>query len=179
MKPPSNALPKEYESLASWYDDEYMSLSEGRRGGAEEDPILGLVGLGKDLWRDLGGGEAILSWLRSDDPTARPPWDAHEAQAPEASNRPWRPSATATFWENVRELRRRGMLPPRWRVGDLRPLLEEVYSPNTISTVPRNSSVSADGSDPGDNVKKGRKVEAIRLGKGLYELVDDPERQAA
>ena len=40
----------------------------------DDDPIRAMVGLGKDEWKRLGGGEAILRWLRSDDPDARPPW---------------------------------------------------------------------------------------------------------
>jgi len=39
------------------------------------DPILGLIGLGRDAWRELGGGDRILAWLRSDDEDARPPWE--------------------------------------------------------------------------------------------------------
>jgi hypothetical protein len=45
----------------------------------EDDPILGLVGLGEEVWRQLGGGEKILAWLRSDDPEPRPPWDDRQA----------------------------------------------------------------------------------------------------
>ena len=43
----------------------------------EDDPVLALVGLGKEYWLNLGGGEKILAWLRSDDPAARPPWEEH------------------------------------------------------------------------------------------------------
>ena len=181
MTPRQKDLSEEHHSLLSWFDEQYggMSLEHAGRDTVEEDPILGLVGLGKKVWQDLGGGEAMLQWLRSDHPDARPPWDPPATPAPDQSERGWRPSATATFWDNVRELRRRGMLPPKWRTGDLRPLLEDIYSTNTIKTVPRNSSISADGSEPGDYVRKGRKPEAVRLGKGLYELIDDPERQAA
>lgn len=181
MTPQPKDLPEEHRSLLSWYEAEYAGQSDGRttETEAEEDPILSLVGLGKDVWRKLGGGEAILSWLRSDDPNARPPWDMPTASGPNERERPWSPTATATFWENVRELRRRGMLPPKWRVGDLRPLLEDVYSPNTISSLPRNTSIAPDGSDPGDYVRKGRKPEAVRLERGLYALIDDPDRQAA
>ena len=169
--PRAKDLPKAHRPLLTWYFDEL-----DKQPIEMEDPILGLVGLGKQAWGELGGGEAILDWLRSDDPRARAPWDGSEQPHTEPV---WEPDATATFWDNVRELRKRGMLPRKWRVSDLRPFLEDIYSPNTIKTVPANSSISADGGKAGDYVKRGRKPEAVRLGSGLYQLVDDPERQVA
>lgn len=178
MTPRLKDLPEELHSLLSWYHDEYAGASIGGAEGAEteDDPILGLVGLGKEAWQALGGGEAILRWLRSDDPSARAPW---AAQAPTENDSPWAPSAVATFWENVYELRKRGMLPRRWRARDLRPYLEDIYKLSTIRTMPANWSVSRDGSEVGESVKGGQSPRAIRLGDGLYELIDDPERQAA
>lgn len=171
MTPESTDLPPEFRPLLDWYREKYNIQPK-----THEDPIRGLVGLGKDTWKSLGGGEAILKWLRSDEPQARAPW---EEPLPPQAGQSWHADATATFWENVRELRKRDLLPRRWRVSDLRSHLEDIYSPNTIETVPANSSISADGSVQGDYVKKGRRPEAVRLGNGLYELMDDPDRRAA
>jgi hypothetical protein len=61
-------------------------------------------------------------------------------------------------------------------VADIRPHLEARFSPNTITTVPANQSVSKDGSTKGDYVlRRGRQPEAFRLGDGLYELIHDPD----
>ncbi len=51
---------------------EWCRNEENRTVG---DPIGELLGLGKAAWRELGGGERILAWLRADDPESQPPWD--------------------------------------------------------------------------------------------------------
>jgi hypothetical protein len=38
------------------------------------DPLMKLKGLGKEVWKELGGGDAVIDWLRSDKPTT-PPWE--------------------------------------------------------------------------------------------------------
>jgi hypothetical protein len=38
-----------------------------------EDPLMKLKGLGKEVWKELGGGDAVIDWLRSEDLTT-PPW---------------------------------------------------------------------------------------------------------
>lgn len=40
----------------------------------EEDPLMQLKGLGADVWRSLGGGDAVIAWLGSDE-VIPPPWD--------------------------------------------------------------------------------------------------------
>ena len=40
----------------------------------DEDPLMQLRGLGADVWRSLGGGDAVIEWLRSDE-VIPPPWD--------------------------------------------------------------------------------------------------------
>ena len=42
--------------------------------GHEEDPLMQLKGLGAEDWRSLGGGDAVIKWLRSDE-VISPPWD--------------------------------------------------------------------------------------------------------
>jgi hypothetical protein len=84
------------------------------------------------------------------------------------------PSAGNTFWGQVREMRRCGSIPKQWRVSDLRPLLFNQFAENAIRTVPANQSMTRDGSQKGDYVKKGSRAEAYRVGRGLFELIDDP-----
>ena len=75
-----------------------------------------------------------------------------------------------TFWESIRQLRKRGTIPRQWRVADIQPHLAARFSQNTIGTVPANQSVSKDGKEKGDYVlRRGREPEAFRLGDGLYD----------
>lgn len=55
----------------------------------EDDPLLQLVGLGADVWTQLGGGDAFIAWLRSD--TVTPPlWEENDAAS---ACRPEKPAA--------------------------------------------------------------------------------------
>ena len=62
--PDGESLPRKYRHLLDWYDSEYNKQSPLR---PEDDPILALKGVGKELWRSLGGGDAFIKWLRSDE----------------------------------------------------------------------------------------------------------------
>ncbi len=74
-------IPARYLSLLDWYRSEYDTTSgSGSSRDPDDDPLLQLVGLGKDVWERLGGGDAVIRWLRSDTPTT-PPWEAGEAKA--------------------------------------------------------------------------------------------------
>jgi hypothetical protein len=44
----------------------------------DDDPLMELVGLGADVWKRLGGGDAVIAWLRSDE-VIPPPWEKREA----------------------------------------------------------------------------------------------------
>ena len=60
--PDINAIPPKYKELMEWFNGEY----EKRRDlSADEDPLLALRGLGKELWKDLGGGEKFIRELRA------------------------------------------------------------------------------------------------------------------
>ena len=72
--PGKDTLPREYRHLVDWYnsrDNEPPELT------IENDPIMKLKGLGKELWQQLGGGDAVSAWLRSDTPTP-PPWEKNQ-----------------------------------------------------------------------------------------------------
>jgi hypothetical protein len=79
-----------------------------------------------------------------------------------------------TFWETIRDLRKRSSISRQWSITDIRPLLAARFSPNSIATIPPNQSISRDGKVKGDYVKKGRPPMAFRVGKARYELIDDP-----
>ncbi|MDE2990641.1 MAG: hypothetical protein OXU21_06215 [Chloroflexota bacterium] len=84
----------------------------------------------------------------------------------------------ATFWEHVYDLRARDLIPRVWRTGDLRPFLAGPESPQfaltTINVCPFNSSVSTDGTKVGDFVAKGAAPKVWRVGRGQFQLVEDP-----
>ena len=69
--PKRQELPEGYRDLLDWYESDY---SPQRPSSLEEDPLMRLKGLGKDVWRSLGGGDAVIRWLRSDESSA-PPWE--------------------------------------------------------------------------------------------------------
>jgi hypothetical protein len=67
-QPKPHAIPSEYHSLLQPEDN----LAEPFRFLPEEDPILALTGVGKEMWKRLGGGEAFLRAVREDGPLVLP-----------------------------------------------------------------------------------------------------------
>lgn len=68
-QPKPHSLPAEYHSLLRPEDTREMPS----QFSVEEDPILALSGVGKEMWRKLGGGEAFIRALREDGPLVLPP----------------------------------------------------------------------------------------------------------
>jgi hypothetical protein len=62
--PQRAALPGRYRGLLDWYFGEY-----NRPGQEKADHLMDLVGLGADVWKRLGGGDAFIRWLRSETTT--------------------------------------------------------------------------------------------------------------
>ena len=60
--PDMNAIPSKYKELMEWFRREY---EKRRELSADEDPLLALRGLGKELWKELGGGEKFIHELRA------------------------------------------------------------------------------------------------------------------
>lgn len=56
-KPKSAELPPEYHELLSWYENEYCA--RGGPGNLDEDPVLRMLGVGRELWLEEGGDEFI------------------------------------------------------------------------------------------------------------------------
>src|SRR3984893_18909003 len=55
-------MPATYVTLLDWYRNEFDARPALSRA---EDPLLALRGLGKELWKGLGGGENFIQGLRS------------------------------------------------------------------------------------------------------------------
>jgi hypothetical protein len=78
------------------------------------------------------------------------------------------------FWEDIYELRRTKKIPLQWRRSHIEPYLREKYEPTTILTVPSNQSISKDGVNKGNYVKRGMEAKAYRIDRGLFQLINDP-----
>ena len=50
MTPEKENIPVKYQPLLDWYSEKFAAQ---RKGSKKTDPILGLAGLGKEIW----GGE--------------------------------------------------------------------------------------------------------------------------
>ena len=83
-----------------------------------------------------------------------------------------------TFWDNVWQLRLRGLIPRVWKAGHIREHLKGLYKPNTINSVPINYSVEREGTKIGNAVKNGQAPKVWRVGPGDYQLITDPEDNA-
>jgi len=57
--PDPNRIPAKYHDLLEWYRNSSESPTP------EKDPILALQGVGKELWRELGGGEKFILDFRA------------------------------------------------------------------------------------------------------------------
>lgn len=68
-QPKRHSLPAEYHPLLRTEDDREETL----QFSVDKDPILALAGVGKEMWKSLGGGEAFLRALREDGPLVLPP----------------------------------------------------------------------------------------------------------
>ena len=80
-----------------------------------------------------------------------------------------------SFWEEVYALREQGMVPKVWTRACLRPHLQGKYKPNSIATIPSNGSITRDGKQIGNYVKRGQDAKAWRVGTAEFQLVVDPD----
>jgi hypothetical protein len=60
--PRPNALPEKYRGLA----DRRGTFSNESAALVEQDPVLAMRGVGKEMWKALGGGEAFIRALREE-----------------------------------------------------------------------------------------------------------------
>jgi hypothetical protein len=63
MIPERDELPQKYHYLLDWYEREYCSRQTAKKD--EDDPILQMWGVGKEIWADTNADDYVRS-LRSD-----------------------------------------------------------------------------------------------------------------
>jgi hypothetical protein len=78
MSPDPNRIPSKYHDLLEWY----RTRDTGQSPAPEIDPILALRGVGKELWKELGGGEKFIRELRANWYGTEAPAHKSEAGAP-------------------------------------------------------------------------------------------------
>ena len=74
-QPKPHAIPMKYHYLLRPEDEHAQPVYFS----PEEDPILALAGVGKEMWKRLGGGEAFIRAIRDDGPLVLPPAPAPES----------------------------------------------------------------------------------------------------
>lgn len=79
------------------------------------------------------------------------------------------------FWNDVTNLRKENKISKQWSRKDLRRWLSGTYRPNHINVRPSNDSLSQNGDELGNTVKAGGKPWAWRMGKGIFQLIQDPQ----
>jgi hypothetical protein len=84
-----------------------------------------------------------------------------------------------SFWDEDYSLRKTGAIPRVWTRDNLRLHLLRPYVPNSINTIPSNGSMGRDGKQIGNYVKNGQEAKAWRVGSGEFQLVVDPDDDAA
>ena len=84
-----------------------------------------------------------------------------------------------SFWDEVYSLRKRGAIPRVWTSDCLRPYLLGPYTPNSITTTPLHQSIARGGEQMGNYVKSGLEPKAWRVGPDEFQLVIDPDDDAA
>jgi hypothetical protein len=78
MSPDPNRIPSKYHDLLEWY----RTRDTGQSPAPEADPVLALRGVGKELWRELGGGEKFIRELRANWYGTEAPAQKSVARAP-------------------------------------------------------------------------------------------------
>ncbi len=86
-----------------------------------------------------------------------------------------------TFWECLYDARSEGQISRVWRTRELIDVLTPPagrFSPNTVSVLPYNGSISREGGGIGDFIKRGVEPKAWRVGRGKFQLIVDPDDDA-
>ena len=88
-------------------------------------------------------------------------------------------STSTTFWEEVYELRKKRLIGDNsgriWKRADLHKYIGQKFAATTINTAPGNYSISMEGNEIGKSVENGQSPKAWRVGRGLFQLIEDPD----
>lgn len=90
--------------------------------------------------------------------------------------------AALTSWESIYRAREEGRIPRVWKRGHLRELLQEPTGPfslNTINTIPSNYYITVNSTEMGNSVLKGSDPKVWLVRRGQYQLIADPDDDAA
>lgn len=79
-----------------------------------------------------------------------------------------------SFWESVYELRESRQIPYVWTRADLKRHLQGKFASGSISAIPSNASMTRDGKEKGNYVRRGQPAKAWRVRRGEFQLVNDP-----
>ena len=82
------------------------------------------------------------------------------------------------FWQKIYHLREMQVIDRIWKTAQLNEYMERPrgeYAASTISVRPHNSCVSLEGNGIGDFVSKGQSPKVWRVGRGLFQLIEDPD----
>jgi hypothetical protein len=79
MCPKHKQLPKQYHELLDWYERQYCSQPEANRSSYQQDFVLGMQGVGEEIWVDQGGDQHVEG-LRRNWGTEREPGSKLPAQ---------------------------------------------------------------------------------------------------
>ena len=82
------------------------------------------------------------------------------------------------FWRQVYRLREMDVIGRAWKTAQLNEYMERPrgeYAASTIAVRPHNSCVSLEGHGIGDFVSKGQSPKVWRVGRGLFQLIEDPD----
>jgi len=99
LHPDPEDLPDEYRPLVDWYLSSYHAARVAPQTADSEDSLLRLIGVGKDMWKEVGGGEAYIRQMRES-------WGREEATRFESEAAPTGYSESELFsrvWKRIRQ----------------------------------------------------------------------------
>ena len=85
--PERSDLPMRYHEILDWYQKEYCGRAKPQN--FDDDPVLQMRGIGKELWERLGGGDAFVARERAG-------WD-HDSESAGASP----PEPALQVWSRI------------------------------------------------------------------------------
>jgi hypothetical protein len=72
MCPKRTQLPQQYHELLDWYETEYCSRPAAGSASYQQDFVLGMRGVGEEIWADQGGDRFVEGLRRNWGPEQEP-----------------------------------------------------------------------------------------------------------